>query len=187
MQRLVKDLLVFAEVGANRPDFEEVALNSLLQDVLNDLEVAILEKDAAISISDLGTIKGDSIHLQQLFQNLISNSIKYSRLGITPQITITSSLIQGKETDFALSELEVNKEFLQIQLQDNGQGFNKDQAQQIFKIFQRLPQHRNEYSGTGIGLAIVQRVVENHKGYIKAEGRPGEGATFTILLPINYD
>jgi signal transduction histidine kinase len=187
MQRLVKDLLVFAEVGANRPDFEEVALNSLLQDVLNDLEVAILEKDAAISIGDLGTIKGDSLHLQQLFQNLISNSIKYSRLGIAPQITIASSLIQGKETDFALSELEINKEFLQIQLQDNGQGFNKDQAQQIFKIFQRLPQHRNEYSGTGIGLAIVQRVVENHKGYIKAEGRPGEGATFTILLPINYD
>jgi signal transduction histidine kinase len=135
----------------------------------------------------LGNIKGDGLHLQQLFQNLISNSIKYSRPGVAPHITITSDLVPGKNTGIAISDFEVEKDYLLIQLQDNGQGFNKEQAQQIFKIFQRLPQHRNEYAGTGIGLAIVQRVVENHKGFIKAEGIPGEGATFTILLPVAAD
>lgn len=184
MQRLVKDLLVFAEVGANRPDFEDVSLNALLQEVVNDLEVAISEKDAVISVGDLGTIKGDSLHLQQLFQNLISNSIKYGRPEAAPHITITASLIQGKDIMITLGEYEKAKDFLQIQLSDNGQGFDQEQAQQIFKIFQRLPQHRNECAGTGIGLAIVQRVVENHNGYIKAEGIPGVGATFTILLPV---
>jgi signal transduction histidine kinase len=181
----VKDLLVFAEVGANRPDFEDVALNPLLHDVLNDLEVAIAEKDAVINIADLGTIKGDSLHLQQLFQNLISNSIKYSRPDVAPSITITAKQTTGKQADFGLSAYEAEKEFWQIVLQDNGQGFTDEQARQIFKIFQRLPQHRNEYTGTGIGLAIVQRVVENHKGYIKAKGIPGVGATFTILFPVH--
>lgn len=184
MQRLVKDLLVFAEVGANRPDFEDVSLNALLHEVVNDLEVAISEKDAVISVGDLGTIKGDSLHLQQLFQNLISNSIKYGRPEAAPHVTITASLVQGKDTGITLGEYEKAKDFLQIQLSDNGQGFDQEQAQQIFKIFQRLPQHRNECAGTGIGLAIVQRVVENHNGYIKAEGIPGVGATFTILLPV---
>lgn len=184
MRRLVKDLLVFAEVGANRPDFEDVSLNALLHEVVNDLEVAISEKDAVISVGDLGTIKGDSLHLQQLFQNLISNSIKYGRPEAAPHVTITASLVQGKDTGITLGEYEKAKDFLQIQLSDNGQGFDQEQAQQIFKIFQRLPQHRNECAGTGIGLAIVQRVVENHNGYIKAEGIPGVGATFTILLPV---
>jgi light-regulated signal transduction histidine kinase (bacteriophytochrome) len=183
MQRLIKDLLVFAEVGAKRPELEEVALNPLLKEVLNDLEVAIVEKEAIISVGELGKIKGDGLHLQQLFQNLISNSIKYSRPDVAPHITITSNLVSGKNTGLALTDYEAEKDYMLVQLQDNGQGFNKEQAQQIFKIFQRLPQHRNEYAGTGIGLAIVQRVVENHQGFIKAEGIPGEGATFTILLP----
>jgi PAS domain S-box-containing protein len=183
MRRLIQDLLVFAEVGANRNAFEEVDLNQLVQDVVNDLEVAIAERDAIVSIEGLGKIHGDSLHLQQLFQNLISNSLKYSRLEVTPHITITSSMVTGKDSGFALTEHEAGKPFWLIQLKDNGQGFTQEQAKQIFKIFQRLPQHRTEYSGTGIGLAIVQRVVENHSGYIRAEGLPGIGATFKILLP----
>ena len=183
MQRLVKDLLVFAEVGANRPDFEDIVLNDLLQEVINDLEVAISEKDAVISIGDLGKIKGDSLHLQQLFQNLISNALKYSRPEVAPHITISASLTKGKDTGINMGEYEKEKNFWQIKLKDNGQGFDQEQAKQIFKIFQRLPQHRNECAGTGIGLAIVQRVVENHNGYIEAEGIAGMGATFTILLP----
>lgn len=185
MQRLIKDLLVFAEVGAQRPDFEDVALAPLLQEVLENLEVAIAERDAVITVDALGTIKGDSLHLQQLFQNLISNSIKYSRPEEPPCISITAEKVQGCNVDFALGEFERAKDYYRILLQDNGQGFNNEQSQHIFKIFQRLPQHRNECNGTGIGLAIVQRVVENHKGFIKAEGKPGAGATFTILLPVD--
>ena len=110
--------------------------------------------------------------------------MKYSRPEVPPRITITASLIQGKDTGVVMGEYERTKDFRQITLQDNGQGFDQEQAQQIFKIFQRLPQHRNECSGTGIGLAIVQRVVENHNGYIQTKGILGTGATFTILLPV---
>jgi len=183
MRRLIQDLLVFAEVGASRNAFEEVDLSQLVQDVVNDLEVAIAERDAVVSVEGLGKIYGDSLHLQQLFQNLISNSLKYSRTEVTPQITIASSLVAGKDSGFMLTENDAGKLYWLIQVKDNGQGFTQEQARQIFKIFQRLPQHRHEYSGTGIGLAIVQRVVENHSGYIRAEGLPGVGATFKILLP----
>jgi signal transduction histidine kinase len=183
MRRLIQDLLVFAEVGANRNAFEEVDLRQLVGEVLNDLEVAINERDAVIFIECLGKIKGDSLHLQQLFQNLIGNSLKYSRPEVRPHITIVSKAVAGKESGFALAAHELEKPFWLIELKDNGQGFSQEQATQIFKIFQRLPQHRTEYVGTGIGLAIVQRVVENHCGYIKAEGIPNEGALFKILLP----
>jgi signal transduction histidine kinase len=184
MRRLIQDLLIFAEVGANRNPFEEVPLNALIQEVVNDLEVAIAEREAKIEIGLTGTIKGDPLHLQQLFQNLISNSLKYSRLDVAPCITITLDAITGTEVDFDLPQEVMHRNYWLIQVKDNGQGFTSEQATQIFKIFQRLPQHRAEYSGTGIGLAIVQRVVESHNGYIRAEGVLGEGATFKILLPV---
>lgn len=183
MHRLIQDLLVFAEVGANRNPFEEVDLNTLVNDVLTDLEVAITERDAQVQVQNLGTIKGDSIHLQQLFQNLISNSLKYSRLGVPPQINITAFTIAGADTGLDLNDQERQQQYTLIELTDNGQGFTNEETGQMFKIFQRLPQHRNEHNGTGIGLAIVQRVVQNHKGFITAEGVPGEGATFKIYLP----
>ena len=183
MHRLIQDLLVFAEVGANRNQFEEVDLNSLVNEVLTDLEVAIAERDAQVQVQKLGVIKGDSIHLQQLFQNLISNSLKYSRLGVTPQINITATLIAGADTGLELNDQEKQQQYNLIELTDNGQGFTNEEACQMFKIFQRLPRHRNEHNGTGIGLAIVQRVVQNHKGFITATGVPGEGATFKIYLP----
>jgi PAS domain S-box-containing protein len=185
MRRLIQDLLIFAEVGANRNAFEEIDLNQLVGEVLNDLEVAINERDAVILLEGLGKIKGDSLHLQQLFQNLIGNALKYSRPEVRPHITIVSKAVTGKEAGFELAPHESDKPFWLIELRDNGQGFAQEQATQIFKIFQRLPQHRTEYAGTGIGLAIVQRVVENHCGYIRAEGVPDEGATFKILLPVH--
>ena len=183
MQRLIKDLLVFAEVGTNQGDMEEISLDQILADVVNDLEIAITEKDAVIRFENLGTIRGNSLHLQQMFQNLLSNSIKYSRQGVPPCVTITCTPKSGKDAGFVLAEYAAGQDYCLLEIKDNGQGFNQEQAGQIFKIFQRLPQHRLEYTGTGIGLAIVQRVVENHRGYIRAAGVPGQGATFSILLP----
>jgi signal transduction histidine kinase len=184
MHRLVQDLLIFAEVGANKNAVEEVDLNKLVEGVLSDLEVAILERDANVHTGRLGTVKGDSLHLQQLVQNLLSNSLKYARHGVPPEIFISSLFVRGAETGLALSEPEMQQQYCLLTVRDNGQGFSAEEAGQIFKIFQRLPQHRTEQSGTGIGLAIVQRVVENHKGYITAEGVPGEGATFNVYLPV---
>ena len=100
-----------------------------------------------------------------------------------PVIQISATTMPGAQVDLPLTDTERQQSFLVIQLQDNGQGFTDDEAKQIFKIFQRLPKHRQEYAGTGIGLAIVQRVVENHKGYITATGVEGSGATFTVYLP----
>ena len=174
---------VFAEVGANRNSFETVNLNALVEEVLTDLEVAIAERDARVQVSHLGCISGDSLHLQQLFQNLIGNSLKYSRADAEPVIHISSSMVTGSDTGLDLNEQEKGQQYLKIELKDNGQGFSDEEAGQIFKIFQRLPQHRHEHNGTGIGLAIVQRVVQNHKGFITAHGVPGEGATFIVYLP----
>lgn len=184
MHRLVQDLLVFAEVGGNRPEPEEVDLRKIVNDVLSDLEVAVKERDAVVKVEPLGRIKGDALHLHQLFQNLLSNALKYSHHDKQPVIAVSSETMNGKETGLASSEWEMQQTFCVITIKDNGQGFTDEEAGQIFKIFQRLPQHRYEQSGTGIGLAIVQRVVENHKGYIRAQGVPGEGATFTIYLPV---
>lgn len=183
MRTLIQDLLIFAEVGAAHADLELVDLNQIVQEVVNDLEVAIEERSGRIQIGQLGCIRGNSIHLQQLFQNLISNSLKYSKVDVPPYISITAETVKTVPAELSSNLQNSNNHHLLIKVQDNGQGFSNEQAKQIFKIFQRLPQHQNEYSGTGIGLAIVQRVVENHKGYILAEGVPGEGAVFKVYLP----
>lgn len=185
MQVLIRDLLVFAEVGSAPDENELIDLDQVLKEVIHDLEVSILERDAELNVGALGKIHGNSIHLHQLFQNLLSNSLKYSRPGVIPKIDLVAERVRGFDTGFELGEFEKSKMFLKIILSDNGQGFNEEDAKHIFKIFQRLPQHRHEHSGTGIGLAIVQRVIQTHKGYIKAEGRPGEGATFTLIFPVN--
>lgn len=184
MHRLVKDLLVFAEVGANKNAWEKVNLNVLMQEVLNVLEIAIAERDAKVHLETLDVVEGDSLHLHQLFQNLVSNSLKYSRHHVPPEIHIRSSRMIGHETGLELNEQEKQQLYCVVEVKDNGLGFSAEDAKQIFKIFQRLPQHRNQHSGTGIGLAIVQRVVENHKGFITAEGIPGEGAAFRVFLPV---
>jgi signal transduction histidine kinase len=183
MRRLIQDLLIFAEVGSSQNEHTRIDLTNLVQDVLIDLEVAIVERDAKIHVGSLGYIMGDSLHIQQLFQNLIGNALKYSRHDVRPEIFITAKVTAGENTGLDLAGQEIFQQFHEIEIKDNGQGFSKEEAASIFKIFTRLPQHRTETTGTGIGLAIVQRVVENHRGYIIAEGRPGEGATFKIFFP----
>jgi signal transduction histidine kinase len=121
--------------------------------------------------------------MQQLFQNLIGNALKYSRPGVPPQIQITSRKLFGYETTLTLKNEEANKQYHLIEVRDNGIGFKQEDADRIFNVFIRL-HVSTEYRGTGVGLSIVQKVVQNHKGYIWAEGRPGEGATFKIMLPV---
>ena len=185
MHRLIKDLLVFAEVGAMKNTREEVNLSALIDEVRSDLELAITERNAIVYAEKLGTVIGDSLHLQLLFQNLLTNALKYSRHNVPPEIYITSEVVEGHKTGLPLGEQELQQQYCLVKVKDNGQGFSCEDSLQIFKIFQRLPQHRNEQNGTGIGLAIVQRIIENHKGYITAEGIPGNGATFNVFLPVN--
>lgn len=172
MSLLVDDLLLYSHVSQHIPAKEEVDLNETLQSVLEDLELDIQERNAMIRVENLSVVQGYRRQLQQLFQNLLSNSLKYSQKGTPVQIQIRSELVTRR-----------GKKFQLIQLQDNGIGFEQQYAEKIFQLFTRL-HGKSEYSGTGVGLSIVKKVVENHQGDISVESKPGEGTRFKVLLPI---
>lgn len=184
MGTLIDDLLVYSHVSQGVANMENIDLNKKVQSVLDDLELEIAEREAMITINPLPVVKGERRQLQQLFQNLISNALKYTRPHDKPQIHISSRQIKGKETALALSNCEGDKYFHLIEVKDKGIGFEQSDADRIFNVFTRL--HGNtEYKGSGIGLSIVRKAVENHNGYIWAESQPGQGATFNVLLPVS--
>ncbi len=186
MHLLVEDLLEYSHVSKRPHQMEDIDLNKKLQQVLSDLEVLIEEKKAFITAGPLPLVKGYRRQLQQLFQNLISNALKYHKPGVAPEIHIASQVVAGHDIPVNLSTEERNSQFYLITVQDLGIGFEQQYAERIFNMFQRL-HGKAEYSGTGIGLSIVRKVVENHNGYIWAESEPGHGATFSVLLPVLND
>ena len=181
MRNLINDLLAYSKVSMRLDMAETVALNDLVQHVVQDLETPITESGATIHMGELPAVKGDKGQLFQLFQNLISNALKYRRPGVQPVITIYSKPVNQSEVKAQWPAVRKGTYHL-IKVVDNGIGFDQESAEKIFQVFQRL-HGRSEYEGTGVGLAIVQRVVTNHKGYISAQGQPGKGATFSLLLP----
>ena len=184
MSLLIDDLLDYSHVSMGVDLLERIDLNEKLQTVIGDLEIAIQDKGATVQVEALPVISGHRRQLQQLFHNLIQNALKYSKTNVPPYITITSQKVMGFQTAFNLPPESSSRSYYLIQVSDNGIGFEQEYAEQIFKMFQRL-HGKSEYSGSGVGLAIVRKVVDNHKGFIMAEGKPGEGATFKILLPAN--
>ena len=184
MQLLVDDLLDFSDISAAPRELEAVDVNEKIRQVLFDLELAIAEKQAQVIITNrLPLIKGNKRQMQQLFQNLIANALKYSKPDTPPVITISTRIINkndGLANHFPAAK---EKAFHLITITDNGIGFQQQYAEQIFEMFKRL-HGRTSYSGTGIGLAIARKVVENHSGYIWAESEEGKGATFNLLLPV---
>jgi signal transduction histidine kinase len=186
MQLLIDNLLEYSHVSVRPSLTEDVDLNKKLRLVLEDLELLIEEKKAVIHIDPLPVIKGFRRQLQQLFHNLISNALKYSKPDTRPRIDVCYHLVKGSDTPVSLPNTEHNNTFHLIEVVDNGIGFSQQDADRIFNVFQRL--HGNaEYKGTGIGLSIARKVVQNHNGHIWAESEPGNGATFKILLPASID
>lgn len=183
MTLLVDDLLAYSHISTTPLQQEIVDLNKKINLVLSDLELQIAEKTAIIRIEPLPGVKGYRRQLQQLFQNLIGNALKYSKEGITPEIIIRAGIVTGAAIPLNLPEEYTGKEYHLIEVQDNGIGFEQQYAERIFQMFQRL-WGKTEYSGTGIGLSIARKVVENHKGYIWAKSEPGNGATFFVALPV---
>jgi len=182
MKLLVDDLLEYSHVNRGSQALEDINLNLKVQMIQSDLELLIEEKGATVNVSELPVLKGYRRQVQQLFHNLISNSLKYSKPEVPPVVTITSRRVKGEESGLDVRTEDREKLFHHIEVMDNGIGFEQQYTNKIFNIFTRL--HGNtEYSGTGVGLAIVKKVVENHKGYITAEGEPGIGASFKVLLP----
>ena len=182
MQMLIKDVLAYSRVATKREVTKPVDLNQLVNGVLSDLETVIEERQADVSAEPLPTLAGDASQLRQLFQNLIGNALKFSKPADPPTVRIRARPVVGRDADVPVSAGDANRAFYVIEVTDNGIGFEPQHAERIFQVFQRL-HSRNNYEGTGIGLAIVQKVVENHQGYIRAESQVGRGATFRILLP----
>lgn len=181
MKVLITDLLNYSRIS-QLTDKEMVNTTMELNDVLTDLDTTIKDKKAIINIGKLYPIYGNSTQIRQLFQNLLSNALKFSKPGQVPHINVSACIMQGYETDFNLPVEKLKQRFQYIEIHDNGIGFEQQYADKIFQVFQRL-HGKEKYKGSGIGLSIVQKVIENHNGYIKAEGRPGEGSVFKILLP----
>jgi light-regulated signal transduction histidine kinase (bacteriophytochrome) len=183
MMLLMDDLLSYSHLSLTTKKMETVDLNEKIKNVLNDLEVLIEEKSAQIQVANLPTIQGYRRQLQQLFQNLIGNAIKYSKNGVTPQINIKASLVNGADVPQIAGTELVSNQYRLIEVEDNGIGFEPAYAERIFGMFQRL-HGKTEYPGTGVGLSIARKVVENHNGFIWAESELGKGATFKVLLPV---
>lgn len=179
MRNLINDLLNYSKLSAHTL-FERVDLNDLLQDTLFTLEIAISEKDAAISTEALPPIEAIPGQMRQVFQNLIGNALKFSKKGTPPVVSIRGGFI-GENSLTAPWTAE--GEYIRICIADRGIGFDEMYLSKIFTIFQRL-HTQQEYEGTGIGLAIVKKIVEKHGGQIGAKSTPNEGTTFSIVLPV---
>ncbi len=182
MSSLIDDLISYSQVSLYPRVFEEVNMNELIDLVLNDLDVEIEESGAIIEVGELCTIEGYHRQLQQVFHNLVVNALKYRKPDLKSHIRISCKKLNGNEIDLHLLAGENNRQFYAITIEDNGIGFDQKDAERIFNVFTRL--HGNaEYRGSGIGLSIVRKVMENHHGYITADGELGEGARFTVYLP----
>lgn len=171
MQILINDLLTYSRVTTKANPFSQVSLNKIVNQVKSDLEVRIEQTAGTVNISNLPDIDADPTQMHQLFQNLISNALKFHKPDCPPIVTISAN---------------VNETLCEIKIADNGIGFEQKYADRIFTIFQRL-HGRHEYEGTGIGLAVCRKIIDRHGGRIAAQSELGSGSTFIISLPINQN
>lgn len=180
MRILIDDLLLFSRATKIEKIFEITDFNILMENVRLELSQTIEEKNAVLTFGNLPMLNVIAFQIQQLFVNLIGNSLKYCKPDISPEINIYCEFIQSN--DYPILKSDTKKRFYKISVTDNGLGFDQIYADYIFVLFQRL-HNKNEYPGSGIGLSICKKIVENHYGYITAEGKPGIGSTFSIFLP----
>lgn len=176
MSVLIDDLLAFSRVFTQQKPYEEIDLAVLMEEVVDDLEIAIGETEAELEIDKLPSISGDAGQMRRLFQNLISNALKFRHPDRTPHIKVLCTTIEADNDDDA---------YHVIRIKDNGIGFEQKFSEKIFTLFQRL-HGRDEYGGTGLGLAICRRIVERHGGSIRAVSTLDEGAEFIIELPVEH-
>lgn len=181
MTDLIRDVLAYSQLSKEDESYTMVDLQQVIQDVAADFELLIEQKTAKITYEALPTIEAIPLQLSQLFGNLISNSLKFTHLDRLPVIEITATLVNRQDLKYSVLPLDDN-EYYKIAVRDNGIGFNEAYADRIFNIFQRL-HGKSSFTGTGIGLSICKKIVQNHHGEIYATGVEGEGATFIVILP----
>jgi signal transduction histidine kinase len=170
---LIKDILTFSKISEEEKIFIKSDMNLLVKEVVGEMESDILEKNAEITIEPLPGIVVNPVLIRPLFHNLISNALKYAKKNIPPKVRIYAEL----------NSLQPRNKYCRIYVIDNGIGFEQRYAESIFGMFKRL-HNKSEYEGTGIGLALCKKIVEEHKGYISALSKENEGSTFIITLPL---
>jgi signal transduction histidine kinase len=185
MRALIKNILTFSRSSSSTEPFEPTDLNVLLDGVLSDLEVYIDQKKATFEITKLPELKINPEQFRQLFQNLIINSLKFSKEGRPPKISISGEKMLGAHIA-GIAPNRTNEYFYCIAVRDNGIGFEQKYADEIFTLFKRLNSY-DKFEGTGIGLSICKKIADKHNGHITVRSVVGEGSTFTIALPVPSD
>ncbi|GEM_PF-1138552 len=180
MQNLIDDLLLFSRVSTQTRPFESSSLGKIVREVLSDLEVRVQQTGGKVAVEELPVLEADPMQMRQLFQNLLSNALKFHRPGVPPEVRVRSRILPaGNETENG------TREYCEIEIEDNGIGFEEKYLDRIFAVFQRL-HPRGTYEGTGIGLAICRKIAERHGGSISARSAPGHGAVFVVKLPLTH-
>ncbi len=169
MQRMIEDLLAYARVTTRAQPHRPVDLAKVVAEVLSDLEVRMIQTEGKVMVGDMPVIQADPLQMQQLFQNLIGNALKFHKKNVPPFIKVQSKFIAGK--------------LIEITVEDNGIGFSMENSGFLFQPFRRL-HGRSEYEGSGIGLSICRKIVEGHGGKISAWSEPEKGSIFTVVLPV---
>ncbi|GAB3952056.1 hypothetical protein GCM10028805_33290 [Spirosoma harenae] len=188
MSRLIKDLLVYSRIGTPSHYTKSVCLTSLLEGLLQEFELRIQETGAQLTLNDLPTVRGDESQLTLLFRNLLGNALKFHSISVegelvVPQIQMRGERISTEQLPAEVHPVQATLAYHRIDIVDNGIGFEEKYLDRIFTVFQRLHTSR-DYAGTGIGLAICQKVVANHGGAITAQSQLGQGSTFSVYLPV---
>jgi signal transduction histidine kinase len=180
MQNLIKDILTFSKISIEQEAFRETNLHDVLNEVLVDISGYIKEKNATVIVGELPTLHVNQGLIKPLFQNIIHNALKYSKKDLAPLIKVHSRYC----TDDDDEQKDASRKFCRIYIEDNGIGFEQKYAEQIFGMFKRL-HSKNDFEGTGIGLALCKKIVEEHGGFISAKSSVDQGSTFIISLPLS--
>ncbi len=180
MQNLITDILTFSKISVDKPAFVESDLNQLMADVLMEMDEELKKKTAKVMVDNLPVLFVNPSLIKPLFHNLIGNALKYSKKDIPPMIKITSDITAPVN---GIKLKEGQNRYCRIFIEDNGIGFDQKYAEEIFGMFKRL-HHNTEFEGTGIGLALCKKIVEQHKGYISARSKVNEGSTFIVSIPV---
>ena len=179
MRNLIMDILDYSKLSIPE-SYELTDLNAVIAEILTDMDLLMMEKNATVEVAAIPKLEVNASQIRQVFQNILSNALKFSRDGVAPLVRINATLVADKQPD---SPPDNNGCYCRIEISDNGIGFHEKYLDKIFVIFQRL-NSREEYEGTGIGLAIVKKIVDTHKGVLTAKSREGEGSVFIITLPV---
>ncbi len=183
MSALIKDLLSFSRISTQQEATDSVSLTDVVQAALSTLEIVVQEADNQVVVEPLPTVSGDASQLGQLFQNLLSNALKFRRTNVPARIQVRSQRVADTELPLSIRPTRLTPFYHRIDVIDNGIGFDEKYVSRIFQVFQRL-HGRSEFAGTGIGLAICEKVAANHGGAISATSQLGQGSTFSVYLPV---